>query len=143
MKTRLSLIAAGGLFLSFPHYPTNSPVPIADAPQGFPPPPTPEQKNPPTLSFAEEEPLEWPFIPRERKGLALREMNSAQKQLANALLAAGLSQQGVVKAHTIMSLEEILKAMEQGKGPERDPEKYYFSVFGEPAETGTWAYRVE
>jgi hypothetical protein len=42
-----------------------------------------------------------------------------------------------------MSLDEVLKVMEQGKGPERDPEKYYFSVFGEPADTGTWGYRVE
>jgi hypothetical protein len=33
--------------------------------------------------------------------------------------------------------------MEQGKGPVRDPDNYYFSVFGEPSETGTWGYRIE
>jgi hypothetical protein len=33
--------------------------------------------------------------------------------------------------------------MEQGKGPERDPENYYVSIFGEPAESGTWGYRFE
>jgi hypothetical protein len=27
--------------------------------------------------------------------------------------------------------------------PERNPEKYYFSVFGEPSDTGTWGFRVE
>ena len=95
------------------------------------------------FSFTDDERMNWHFIPRERKGIALREMTPAQRQLANALLSAGLSQQGAIKAHTIMSLDQILKDAEQGKGPERDPEKYYFSVFGSPADTGVWGYRVE
>jgi hypothetical protein len=70
-------------------------------------------------------------------------MTSTQKQLAHALLAAGLSQRGYIKASTIMSLDEILKVMENGKGPQRDPEGYFFSVFGEPSETGAWGYRIE
>jgi hypothetical protein len=82
-------------------------------------------------------------VPIERKGVALREMNTAQKHLAEALLSAGLSQQGVIKAHTIMSLEQVLRELEKGKGPERDPEKYYVSIFGEPSEQGTWGYRFE
>jgi hypothetical protein len=75
--------------------------------------------------------------------VALREMTPAQKHLAEALMSAGLSQQGVIKAHTIMSLEQILKDAEQGKGPERDPENYHIWIFGEPAEQGTWGYRFE
>ena len=90
-----------------------------------------------------DERLNWHFVPLERKGVALREMTSAQKHLAEALLSAGLSQQGIIKAHTIMSLDQILKDMEQGKGPERDPEKYYVTIFGEPSEQGTWGYRFE
>ncbi len=94
--------------------------------------------------FATEERTNWHFVPIERKGVALREMSSEQKHLAEALLAAGLSQRGVIKAHTIMSLDQILKEMEKGgKGPERDPEKYYVSIFGEPTEQGTWGYRFE
>jgi hypothetical protein len=42
-----------------------------------------------------------------------------------------------------MSLDQVLKDMEKGTGPERDPEKYYVSVFGEPSEQGTWGYRFE
>ncbi len=42
-----------------------------------------------------------------------------------------------------MSLEDVLRAMEHGTGPERDPEKYYFSIFGQPSAEGTWGYRVE
>jgi hypothetical protein len=33
--------------------------------------------------------------------------------------------------------------MENGTGPVRDPDRYFFSVFGEPSDTGTWGYRVE
>jgi hypothetical protein len=42
-----------------------------------------------------------------------------------------------------MSLDQVLKEMENGKGPERDPEKYYVSIFGEPTDHGTWGYRFE
>ncbi len=104
---------------------------------------TPELRARTMFPFGSDERMNWHFVPIERKGVALREMTSAQKHLAEALLAAGLSQQGVIKAHTIMSLDQILKDMEQGKGPERDPEKYYVSIFGEPAEEGTWGYRFE
>jgi hypothetical protein len=87
--------------------------------------------------------MNWHFIPKERKGLPLREMKPYQKHLASALLAAGLSQTGYIKAVTIMSLEDVLKIMENDSGENRNPEKYYFSVFGTPSDSGTWGYRVE
>lgn len=105
---------------------------------------TPEQRAKAMISFNDEERQNWHFIPLDnRKGVAMRDMTPAQKQLAEALLAAGYSQQGIVKAHTIRSLEAILKETEKGKGPERDPEKYFVSIFGEPTEQGTWGYRFE
>jgi hypothetical protein len=104
---------------------------------------TPEQRAQATYQFADDERFDWHFIPKPRKGLPLREMTGEQKQLAHALLAAGLSQRGYIKASTIMSLDEILKRMENGTGPHRDPEGYFFTVFGEPSENGTWGYRVE
>jgi hypothetical protein len=104
---------------------------------------TPELRARAVFPLTSDERLNWHFVPIERKGVALREMTSAQKHLAEALLSAGLSQQGVIKAHTIMSLDQILKDVEKGTGPERDPEKYYVSIFGEPAEQGSWAYRFE
>ena len=42
-----------------------------------------------------------------------------------------------------MSLEEVLKVLENDSGERRNPEKYYFSIFGTPAEKGIWGYRVE
>jgi hypothetical protein len=96
-----------------------------------------------TFPFDTDERLNWHFIPKERKGLPLREMTPSQKHLAAALLAAGLSQTGYIKAVTIMSLEDVLKIMENDSGERRNPEKYYFSVFGTPSDSGMWGYRVE
>ncbi len=101
------------------------------------------QRGKATFPFDGEERMNWHFIPRERKGLPLREMTPYQKHLASALLAAGLSQAGYIKAVTIMSLEDVLKLIEGDSGEHRNPEKYYFSVFGTPSDKGTWGYRVE
>jgi hypothetical protein len=103
----------------------------------------PEQRARATFQFQDEERFDWHYIPKERKGLPLKDMNSAQKHLAHALLSAGLSQRGYIKAVSIMSLDEILRILENGTGPVRDPERYFFSIFGEPSETGIWGYRVE
>ena len=85
----------------------------------------------------------WLYTPNPRRGLALREMTAAQQQLAEALLSAGLSSQGLIKAHTIMSLDQILYVLEKDGDLERDPMKYYISVFGEPSGKSPWGYRFE
>ncbi len=104
---------------------------------------TPEQNAKAVFPFTDEERFNWHFIPRARKGLPLREMTPPQKHLAHALLSAGVSQQGYIKATTIMSLEDVLRVIENDAGDRRNPEGYFFTVFGEPAEKGTWGYRVE
>jgi Protein of unknown function (DUF3500) len=101
------------------------------------------QRGKATFPFDSDERLNWHFIPKERKGLPLREMTPYQKHLASALLATGLSQTGYIKAVTIMSLEDVLKIKENDSGERRNPEKYYFSVFGAPSDHGSWGYRVE
>ena len=112
-----------------------------------------DQRARAVMPFETDERANWHFIPddttiaadslKQRKGLPLRDMTPYQKHLAGALLAAGLSQTGYIKAVTIMSLEDVLKVMEHDSGARRDPEKYYFSIFGTPADAGTWGYRVE
>jgi hypothetical protein len=104
---------------------------------------TPEQSGRATFKFEDDERMNWHFIPKERKGLPLKDMTSAQKHLANALLNAGLSQQGYIKATGIMSLEDVLRILEKDNGVRRNPEGYFFSIFGEPSETAVWGYRVE
>ncbi len=141
--SRLLLSVACLPLLIGAYYRINSPAVMTTAARTFLASLDAQQRARVSFPMNSDERLNWHFVPIERKGVALREMNSAQKQLASALLAAGLSQQGVIKAHTIMSLDAILKEMEQGKGPERDPEKYYVTIFGEPNETGVWGYRFE
>ena len=104
---------------------------------------SPEQRAKATFQFSDDERLNWHFIPKVRQGLTLGEMTPYQRHLANALLAAGLSQRGYIKAVTIMSLEDVLKTLENDRGDVRNPEKYHFTVFGTPSDTGTWGWRVE
>ncbi len=104
---------------------------------------TAEQKAKASFGFTDEQRFDWHFIPRPRKGLPLLEMTAPQKHLAQALLSAGLSQAGYIKATTIMSLEDVLRILENDDGKRRNPDGYYFSVFGTPSDKGTWGYRVE
>jgi hypothetical protein len=106
---------------------------------------TPEQKAKATFSFESEakgERLNWHFIPRERKGLPIKEMTEPQVALARALLKTGLSDDGYNKATTIQSLENILREMEKDTTGKRDPMKYYVSIFGTPGEK-VWGWRWE
>ena len=143
-KRFLLVVSALGL-LTAAYERTNTPRTMAEAAQAYLSSLSPEQRARTVIPFTSEERMNWHFIPLDnRKGVALREMTTAQKNLAEALLSAGFSQQGIIKAHTIRSLEQILKEQEKGtKGPERDPEKYFVSIFGEPSEQGTWGFRFE
>ena len=106
---------------------------------------TSEQKAQATFPFesdAKGERVNWHFIPRERKGLPIKDMTAPQVALARALLKTGLSEDGNKKAETIQSLEAILREMEKDTTGKRDPLKYYVSVFGTPGGK-VWAWRWE
>ena len=105
---------------------------------------TPEQRQQATFQFDSAERLRWHFVPQfERNGLQLKAMTEPQRKLAQDLLKTGLSDRGYTTYSQIMQLENILKAVEKGSGPTRDPEGYRFSVFGTPSPKGTWGWRVE
>jgi hypothetical protein len=103
-----------------------------------------EQKGKATFDWKDEERLNWHYIPKDRKGLPLKEMKPEQRKLAHALLQSALSDHGYKKAMNIISLETILHDLEGAnrKFP-RDPDLYYFTVFGKPGPKETWAWRVE
>ena len=140
---RLAALTIGAILLTSAYYRINSSTVMTQAARHFLASLTPEQRAKAAIAFPDGERLNWHYIPKERKGLPLLEMAPPQKALAQALLSAGLSQQGYIKAVTIMSLEDVLRVMENDDGNRRNPEKYYFSVFGEPSDTGTWGFRVE
>jgi len=140
---RLVALTITAMLLSAAYYRVNSSTVMTLAAQHFLASLTPEQRAQAAFPFQADERQNWHFIPKERKGLPLLDMQPQQKALAHALLAAGLSQQGYIKAVSIMSLEDVLRILENADPNYRNPQKYYFSVFGEPSDTGTWGYRVE
>lgn len=102
-----------------------------------------KQRAEASFAFDSPERVNWHWIPRERNGVPIKELSSDQRALAFGLLDTGLSTDGMIKATTIMSYEEILRKAEQGKGPVRDPELYYVSVFGKPGDPAGWGWRME
>jgi hypothetical protein len=93
----------------------------------------------------------WYYIPIERGGLPLLEMDPIQQRLALRFIATGLSQGGYNAASTIMGIENVLDASEDwrrsypGRGPDsrgRDPNLYYVIIFGEPG-SKAWGWRFE
>jgi hypothetical protein len=103
---------------------------------------SPEQRARAQFDFADAERLNWHFIPRERRGLALKEMSEAQRTLAHTLLQEGVSAGGYRKVQGIIELEKVLREM-TGNAEMRDPERYFFSVFGVPSDRAPWGWRVE
>jgi TonB family protein len=105
---------------------------------------TPEQKAKATLDFADENRRDWTIVPRDRKGVPLKDLDENQRRLAMEFMKTGLGASGYQKATTIMSLEPVLAQLE---GPNRrfprDPELYYFSIFGTPSPKTPWGWRVE
>ena len=111
---------------------------------------TAEQRSRAALPYDGEERTRWHYVPTEqfpRKGVPIKEMTEAQRALAHDLLKTGLSQRGYATATAIMQLEAILSDIENSGGRKgrfvRDPEVYFFTVFGTPSAKGTWGWRVE
>ena len=102
-----------------------------------------EQRAKAFYELKNDERLNWHFIPKVRNGLSLKDMTPSQRPHAHALLASGLSARGFINAVSIATLEEILHEAEKGKGPKRDPEMYFVTIFGKPAADATWAWRFE
>jgi Protein of unknown function (DUF3500) len=125
---------------------------MVSAAQGFVGSLTADQKKQAMFDFDSDERFSWEFIPLQNKdktkylrsGLPLDEMNADQKKAALALVKAGTSESGYLTATTIMSLEKILRDQEGKKGAMvRNPEWYFFTIFGTPSKTGKWGWRVE
>jgi hypothetical protein len=109
-----------------------------------------EQRGRATFDFDSKERTNWHFIPLQdkerkstRKGLPLQDMSAEQKKLALDLLGASTSSVGKEQATTIMSLEAILREQEKKGAMVREPEWYFFTLFGTPGKTGKWGLRVE
>ncbi len=105
-----------------------------------------DQKVKTLYPFDVDERYNFHFFPKEdRKGITMNELTGGQKQAAINLLKTGLSDQGLKKVNAIMQLENILKDLEHRKAEDhyRDSGKYYFTIFGIPANNTIWGWRFE
>lgn len=106
-----------------------------------------EQKAQATFEFDSPERINWHFIPRERKGLPLKQMEGETLRNAHALIQSGLSKSGYEQTLNVMSLEEVLYLLESGdretRRKRRDPQNYYLTIFGKPGNSGLWGWRLE
>jgi hypothetical protein len=109
---------------------------------------TPEQRQQAVLPLDSDDLTRWHYVPTNqfpRKGLPIKDMTEPQRKLAHDLLRTGLSQKGYTAATAIMDLETVLRAIESAGGRgglNRDPELYFFTVFGTPSAKGPWGWRV-
>lgn len=104
---------------------------------------TPAQEMKALVPFDSEERFNWYYIPKERGGLTFKAMTEPQRTAVQDMLKTALSRKGFQKTETIRSLENVLREIEQGKGPVRDPENYYVTIFGTPSPKGAWGWRFE
>jgi hypothetical protein len=136
------------------HAADRSPTAMADAANAFLASLSPVERQAVGMPFDSSERERWGFVPTEmfpRKGLTIGAMSEPQRDAARHLLRSGLSQQGYLTATAIMQLEDVLRAIEnagggdvaRGRRMERNPLKYFVSIFGTPGPRGAWSWRVE
>jgi hypothetical protein len=86
--------------------------------------------------------FDWHYIPKERAGLALKEMGEASRAAAMALLQAALSEKGYARSRAIMQLEELVAEIEEDHTTYH-PLNYVLAVFGTPGNGAPWAWRID
>ncbi|MBD0279928.1 MAG: DUF3500 domain-containing protein [Flavisolibacter sp.] len=103
---------------------------------------TPAQKEKAQFSFDNEERYHWHYVPMERKGIPLKELTDKQVKIAMDLLHTALSDTGFEKTTAIIKLENVLREIENASPDYRNPGNYYFTIFGNPADS-IWGWRFE
>lgn len=89
----------------------------------------------------------WFYTPTDHGGLPLARMGPTQARRAHQLLASGLSHAGYNTAAVVIGLDNVLDRLEGfirdwGRERGRDPELYYWRVFGDPRTGQPWSWRV-
>ncbi len=99
-----------------------------------------------TFPFTTDERFAWQYTPGDREGLAIADMSVPQRAAAMAVLDEALSARGAAEVRAVIALEPVLGELERGSGDpmwrRRNPELYWFAVFGEPDDVAPWAWRV-
>ena len=102
-----------------------------------------DQKQRQSVLFAfddEQQRKRWSNLPTTmvpRGGTSLKEMNSAQRSAAMALVASALSQRGFEKVEQIIEGDQVLK-IDDPNNPIFGKDLYYLSILGTPSEKNPW-----
>ena len=86
--------------------------------------------------------MDWHYIPKDRKGIAWREMSPHQKDLSMDLVQALMSEAGMQKVRGVVASEGILYR-ESNQSDHRNPDNYHVTVFGRPDKNASWGASVE
>lgn len=90
--------------------------------------------------------LKWNYVPMDRAGVSMLQLDDAQSEKLGPLLASALSPGGLLTARDVIKHENILRRVETEAGIDatrRDPGRYYTAVFGTPGAALPWAWRFE
>lgn len=86
----------------------------------------------------------WHFIPKDRIGLHLRDLDEAGQARFMALVKSLFSEEGFATVEQIRNLESVLKVIEgEGAAFDRNPLLYTVAVFGAADVQKPWGLRYE
>ncbi|MFP6753600.1 MAG: DUF3500 domain-containing protein, partial [Pirellulaceae bacterium] len=105
-----------------------------------------QQRQAATMDYDDAARVDWHFIPKDtRKGVRIKDMNETQRRKARKLLRSCLGKVGFGKATMIMAMEGVLRELEKANPGRfaRDPELYYFTIFGDPSNESRWGLSIE
>ena len=103
-------------------------------------------RNKALFHYLDGERIFWYYPPLNRHGLPLKDMTKKLKSLVFTLLETGLSSDAFNQTLQIINHELILKELEIRENIKtfvRDPERYYFTIFGNPKSKDPWGWRFE
>ena len=105
-----------------------------------------ERRAEASYPFASDERFVWDYRPGPRRGLAIGAMTAPQRDLAWAVVDAAMSVRGAAEIRSIVALEPVLGDLERRTGiprwERRDPGLYWLAVFGDPAGSDPWSWRL-
>lgn len=107
---------------------------------------TPDLRKAASFAASSPERLKWNYVPMDRVGVSMLQLDDAQSEKLGPLLATALSPGGLLTARDVIKHENILRRVETERGIDatrRDPGLYYTSIFGKPGTAAAWAWRFE